>query len=74
MGMNKQVIPALAKSGSSSSSSAESKKKAANVRTMAALREASDIMNGKKKVEWNQFQPNSTKEEAKETVKNIIES
>jgi hypothetical protein len=36
---------------------------------MAALKETSDIMDGKKKVKWNRFQPKETKAGAKEKLK-----
>ena len=40
-----------------------------NAATMTALQETSDIMNGKKKVKWGNFQPETTREEAKEKLK-----
>jgi hypothetical protein len=72
--MDKQATPILAKSPPSGSGSAESQERVYNAVTMAALQEASDIMNGKRKVEWNRFQPGTTKAEAKEELKKILGS
>ena len=45
-----------------------------NAVTIAAMQEADDIMSGKKKVEWNRFQPGTTKAEAKEELKIVLGS
>ena len=72
--MDKQKTPVLAKSAPSSSNHAKPQEKSFNAATMAALQETSDIMNGKKKVKWNRFQPEETKAGAKEKLKKILGS
>jgi hypothetical protein len=72
--MGKQNTPILAKSVPSGGNYAEPQEKSYNAVTMAALQETSDIMNGKKKVKWNRFQPGETKAGAKEKLKKILGS
>jgi hypothetical protein len=67
--MEKQTILILAKS-TSSGDYAESQEKTYNAVTMAAMQETSDIMSGKKKVNWNRFKPGVSKTKAKEELKN----
>jgi hypothetical protein len=70
--MDKQKTPILAKSTPSSGNYTEPREKSFNAVTMAALQETSDIMNSKKKVKWNRFQPEETKTGAKEKLKEIL--
>ena len=72
--MKHQVIPILARSAPSSGSSASAEERTYNAATLAAMKEASEIMSGKKKVKWNRFQPEITKAEAKEELKKTLES
>jgi len=72
--MDKQKTPVLAKSAPAGDNYSEPKEKTFNAATMAALQETSDIMDGKKKVKWNRFQPDETKAEAKEKLKEILGS
>jgi len=72
--MDKQTTPILTKSARSGGNYTELREKPFNAVTIAALQETSDIMNGKKKVKWNRFQPGETKIEAKEKMKDIIDS
>jgi hypothetical protein len=66
--MDKQKSPVLAKSAPSGGNHTGPREKSFNAATMAALQETSDIMNGKKKVKWNRFQPEETKTGAKEKL------
>ena len=52
----------------------KAKKQVPNSLTMAALHETSEIMSGKKKVKWNRFQPDTTREEAKDEIKKTLGS
>jgi hypothetical protein len=70
--MEKQTTPILAKSAPSGGSYAEPQENFFNAVTMAALQETSDVMDGKKKVKWNRFQPKETKAGAKEKLKKIL--
>jgi hypothetical protein len=72
--MDKQKTPVLAKSAPLGGSHAKPQKESFNAVTMAALQETSDIMSGKKKVKWNRFQPEETKTEAKEKLKEMLGS
>ena len=72
--MDMQKTPILAKSASSGGNCAEPQKKSFNAETIAALQETSDIMSGKKKVKWERFQPEETKTEAKEKLKEMLGS
>jgi hypothetical protein len=72
--MDKQKMSVLAKSAPVDGNYSEPKGKTFNAATMAALQETSDIMDGKKKVKWNRFQPDETKTEAKEKLKEMLGS
>ena len=41
--------------------------------TLAAVQETSDIMSGKKRVKWNRFKSGTTRAEAKEELKKILD-
>ena len=70
--MDKQKTLVLAEPAPFGGNYAEPQEKSFNAVTMAALQETSDIMSGKKKVKWNRFQPEETKTEAKEKLKEIL--
>ena len=72
--MDIQKTPVLAKSAPSSGNHTNPQEKSFNAATMAALQETNDIMNGKKKVKWNRFQPEETKAGAKEKLKEMLGS
>ena len=63
------------KSISSSTESSDDPQEAAyNITTMEALQEASNIMSGNKKVNWNRFQPGIAKVEAAKELKKTLGS
>ena len=72
--MNNTKASILAKSTSSSASSADTQETIYNTVTMEALQETSNVMNGKKKVKWNCFQPGISKSEAAKELEKILDS
>jgi hypothetical protein len=72
--MDNQKTPVLAKSSPSGGNYAGQQEESFNAATMAALKETSNIMSGKKKVKWNRFEPGETKAGAKEKLKEMLGS